>query len=91
MAAVGATVYVRRYQPEQVTYTSGFHCYPTKKEALKFMNSLLFTDSLLEPYAVLVRVRVRGIRYLGMQQGSKVIVAQEMFVPKDAMGDGDLR
>lgn len=55
------------------SYISGFHCYPTRSEARKSKWS-----------GKLVKVLVRGVHTIGVQDGQKTWVAREIFVAKEA-------
>lgn len=54
-------------------YTSGFHIYKTAPAGLRYDMR----------YGRLVKVKYRGGRILGVQDGRSVIIADEIFIPYD--------
>lgn len=50
-------------------YHSGFHCYKYKNTAYSISNKI-------------VKVKLRRVHTIGIQDGVTVLVAEEMFVPK---------
>jgi hypothetical protein len=58
-------------------YSTGFHVYQTKEEAMEHSYG-----------AVVVPVLVREVTYYGTQCGAKVMVARKMFVPEVYIPEG---
>ena len=52
-------------------YKSGFHCYRTRADA-RWARDI---------YERLLRVRVRKVKYEGTQDASRVLVADELYIP----------
>lgn len=63
--------------PIQHPYQSGFHCFIDEVEAKRWTEEKMPNHGRL----VAVPVKIRGIHTAGMQQGYRVVVAKEMFVP----------
>lgn len=62
-------------------YPAGFHVYRTLKDARHGRRSGIFN---WDARRVIVRVKVRQVRIAGQEGDCDVLIADEMFVPKDA-------
>jgi hypothetical protein len=59
-------------------YFRGFHVFPTRKDAHKFLRTMISGEGV-----VFLRVRVKDIRTIGFQRGVPVWVADRMYLPKE--------